>query len=168
MVTLDVLANFILLLFNLVAIRGLKRSQACLLVPVFFQNQMFLSELRPDCHLSICFPCQEGANQLLHQQCLPIFASHQLVINIATRYFVFYLEKQFPTQACLGRAGCPSGGYFHIVSSLTFHNLLTRGPLKLIKSQTFGFISDNLFGQPAWRKGGKELGSTIYDISNNK
>ena len=119
---------------------------------------MFLSELKADCHLLICFPCQEGANQLLHQQCLPIFASHQLVVNIATIYFVFYFEKQFPTQACLGWAGCPSGGYFHIVSSLTFHNLLTRGPLKLIKSQTFGFISDNLFGQPAWRKGGKELG----------
>ena len=117
-------------------------------------------------HLLISLSYQEDeVNQFLHQQCLPIFSSHQLVvINIATRYFVFHFEKQFPTQACLGWAGCPSGGYFHIVSSLTFHNLLTRGPLKLIKSQTVWFISDNLLWKQIGRGEERNQRCTLHDI----
>ena len=64
--------------------------------------------------------------------------SSSILINFvsvfATMYVLFSILREaifYPSLSGLG------GGYFRIVSALTSHNLLARGPNNLIKHQTF-------------------------------
>lgn len=124
----------------------------------------------------IYIPCQEGPHNIYIVFIFPakrnpinfwtydvFHYSHQLCVSICHHVcFVLYFERSnfLPKLVWVGRGGGMSiGGYFRIVSALTSHNLLARGPNNLIKHQTFWFISDNLFAQP---DGGKEMVKYIW------
>ena len=76
------------------------------------------------------------------------------LVVISWHIFCFLFSEAISYPSLSGWGGMSTEGYFHIVSSLTFHNQLSRGPVfKLIESKKFWFVSANLFEQPVRERG---------------